>query len=222
MVATQKEPMTSRKRFLTEVVIYIPVYTDSVDQGAARDQAEAVVRQETGELLCHWGFKIWAPPPRQMWTQEDLNLPSEDVLSGEDRMIAIYSRCFGQNGPMVPFEEYAEEAQDTLQELDDVAKARAIEQFAKQGIHLEAEQTSDDFRNAIQSEMWNAQAKRDLARMPITDKHLQASAAKSVPSKAAGAVVQLAPNENPAKPGLKSRLKMKWAMLKTWLLHRLD
>jgi hypothetical protein len=215
MVDTPKEPKTSRKRFLTEVNITIPVYTDSTDQVAARDQAEARVRGYMSDIDTEWGFKAWAPPPRQMWTQEDLDLPSEDVLSGEDRMIAIYSRCFGQNGPMVPFIEYAEDAQDTLRDLDEVARARAIEQFAKQGIRLDDGQTSDDFRHRIQAEMSNAEAKRDLARRPITEHHVATP-------KAAGAVIQLAPNENPAKPGLKSRLKMKWAMLKAWLLHRLD
>jgi hypothetical protein len=215
MVDTPKEPKTSRKRFLTEVIITIPVYTDSADQVAARDQAEAVVRQETGELLCTWGFKIHAPPPARMWTQEDLNIPDESVLHGEDRMIAIYQRCFSPQGPMVAFDEYAEDARETLKDLDEVARPRAIEQFAQQGIRLDDGQTSDDFRDRIQAEMSNAEAKRDLARRPITEYHVATP-------KAAGAVIQLAPNENPAQPGLKSRLKMKWAMLKAWLLHRLD
>lgn len=210
-----KEPKTSRKRFMTEVIVRVPVYTDSENQVVAREQAEAWVRANLVEAAFSWGFDVYAPPPAQMWTQEDLNLPDEITLNGEARMIAIYSRCFGKNGPMAPFTEYAEDAQETLKDLDDVARERAIEQFAKQGIRLENEPTSDDFRCRIQSEMWNAEAKRELARRPITEHHV--SAPKNI-----GVVVQLTPGECPAKPGLRSRLKMKWALLKAWLLQRLD
>ncbi len=209
-----KEPKTSRKRFMTEVIVRVPVYTDSENQVAARDQAAAWVRANLVEATFSWGFDVYAPPPAQMWTQEDLNLPDESSLSGEARMIAIYSRCFGKNGPMAPFTEYADDARDTLKDLDDVARARAIEQFAKQGIRLENEPTSDDFRCRIQSEMWNAEVKRELASRPITEHHV--SAPKNI-----GAVVQLTPGECPAKPGLRPRLKMKWALLKAWLLQRL-
>lgn len=215
MVATSNEPKTSRKRFMTEVIVRVPVYTDSENQVVAREQAEAWVRANLVEAAFSWGFDVYAPPPAQMWTQEDLNLPDEITLNGEARMIAIYSRCFGKNGPMVLFTEYAEDAKETLKDLDDVARERAIEQFAKQGIRLENEPTSDDFRCRIQSEMWNAEAKRALARRLITEHHV--SAPKNI-----GAVVQLTPGECPAKPGLRSRLKMKWALLKAWLLHRLD
>ena len=212
-----KEPETSRKRFMTEVIVRIPVYTDSENQVAARDQAEALVRANLVDAAFEWGFVVHAPPPAQMWTQEDLDLPDESVLSGEARMIAIYSRCFSQGGPMTPFLEYAKDAQDTLNGLDDDARARAIAQFSKHGITLEPEQTSDEFRSAIQSSLWRAKTTRDRASRPITEHHLPPIRENDI-----GGVVQLSPGENPAKPGLVSRLKMKWALLKAWLLQRLD